>query len=267
MNKRVASAARRNRALCLRFPVSLMLVVFGSAISSCGSHEPSQKMVIADDRHAAIDAESAALEDNGAKVSVGELRATPRNVEELQVKPPDGLNVLPAAKGEIRILPDSLICMARFISEPLQKKRQISPNIGLSGPIVGAFDRIMIANKMPRPVNGTSRIPVIRSTDDIAKLQWYQEKCRWNPENIYVDLILSANRENNPYQFKLTVHQNNRAFRHIVNRSPNKLHSHSSNFVNGFLADNENAKIEGSIIADAMDAANLIEIYVAGRQK
>lgn len=260
MNKRIATAIRRNQALHRCIPVSLMLVVFGSAISSCGSNEPSPKMEIVDDRHVAIDVRNAVLEDNGAKVSVGELRAEPRSVEELQVKLPDGLNILPAAKGEIRILPDSLICMARFISEPLQKRLQINPNVGVGGPIVGAFHRIMIANKMSRPINGTSRSPVIRSTDDIRKLQWYQEKCRCTPENIYVDMILSTNNENNPYQFELKVRQNNRAWHYIVSRSPNNLHP--SNFVNAYLQDNENAKIEGSMIADIMDAAKLIESYV-----
>ncbi len=260
MNKRVANATRRNRALRLRFPVSLMLVVFGLAISSCGPREPSQKMEIVDDRHVAIDVTNAVRKDNGAKVSVGELRVELRSVEELQVKPPDGLNILPAAKGEIRILPDSLICMARFISEPLQERLKISPNVGIGGPTVGAFNRIMIANKMPRPIKGASRFPVIRPSDNILKLQWYQNECRWRPENIYVDMTLSMNEENNPYQFKLTVRQNNRAWHHVVRRSSNSLHP--SNFVNAYLLDNESAKIEGSVIADAMDAANLLESYV-----
>jgi hypothetical protein len=73
-------------------------------------------------------------------------------------------------------------------------------------------------------------------------------------------MSLSMNNNNDPCTFSGTVRQSNRAFHHIIYRTPNNLHP--GHFSSPFLNGNKAAQIVGSVDHDILDTSSLIEEYI-----
>lgn len=135
------------------------------------------------------------------------------NLADLQVQPPEPITYEEARPGDIRILPESQVCIAELIDLPLREAINLSDDVGFRGSIAEPFDRWFLNAGM-----GSRRESVGQGLTERHR-QAYRESCAWTPKNIYVDLAIGMNAAGEPYRIELTIRQADKRWRQVVERS------------------------------------------------
>lgn len=148
----------------------------------------------------------------GSDMADDEHAREPASLAELQVQPPEAIAYKEAGPGDIRVLPESRVCIAEFVEPSLREAIDLSNNIGFRGSIAGPFDRWFLAAG-----TGSRRESVGQGVTDRHR-QAYRESCAWTPENIYIYIYIGLNTAGESYRIELTIRQADKQWVRVVER-------------------------------------------------
>ena len=157
------------------------------------------------------------------------------NIDDLQVQPPQPIDYKPARPGEIRIKPESVFCSAQYIVGSLRSELRLPDELGLVGSIQAALYKHAEALGLSklRTSDGRRRGYGVNDRSNQLQRELYGSDCSWAPETIYIDVVASLNVTDEPYRVEVSIRQNDKEWKHVVERSASTLPEESKEWFNG----------------------------------
>lgn len=158
----------------------------------------------------------------GIMADEGQIVGT-TSLAELQVQPPEPIVYAEAGSGGIHIKENTLFCSVTVADADLRQALDLPSDISLgivNSVFFGATEASGVSEKrlgetLPRTAG------VKQSSSDLQR-RYYQERCAWTPDNIYINTAIGMNAAGEPYRITVTLRQADREWTRVVERTDDK---------------------------------------------